>query len=55
MQINSYLSFNGNCEEAFNFYARCLGGQVGGLFRYGGTPMAGDVPPEMPIRSCTGR
>ncbi len=47
MQINPYLNFNGNCEEAFNFYARCLGGKVGTLFRYGGTPMAGDVPPEM--------
>ena len=46
MQINPYLSFNGNCEEAFNFYAQCLGGQVSALFRYGESPMASDVPPE---------
>jgi PhnB protein len=25
--INTYLNFNGNCEEAFNFYASVFGGQ----------------------------
>jgi PhnB protein len=25
--INAYLTFNGNCEEAFNFYASVFGGQ----------------------------
>lgn len=44
MHVHPYLSFNGTCEEAFGAYARCLGGTVGELFRYGGTPMAGDVP-----------
>jgi PhnB protein len=44
MQIHPYLSFNGNCEEAFTAYAKCLGGEVGELFRYGGSPMAGDMP-----------
>ena len=46
MQIQTYLSFNGQCEEAFTFYARCFGGQVGHLFRYGGSPMAESVPPD---------
>lgn len=46
MQIQPYLSFNGQCEEAFTFYARCFGGQVGQLFRYGGSPMAGQAPPD---------
>lgn len=45
MQIQTYLSFNGQCEEAFTLYARCFGGQVGHLFKYGGSPMADSVPP----------
>ena len=24
MQINTYLNFGGNCEEAFKFYEHCL-------------------------------
>ena len=28
MQISPYLSFKGNCEAAFNFYERCLGGRA---------------------------
>ena len=46
MQITPYLSFKGDCEEAFTFYAKCLGGQLGGLFRYAGSPMADQVPPD---------
>ena len=44
MQVAPYLSFDGDCEEAFAFYARCLGGQVRDLFRYGGSPMEGEMP-----------
>ena len=43
MQMNPYLSFDGRCEAAFAFYARCLGGQLGAIFRYGGSPMADQV------------
>lgn len=39
MQIDCYLSFAGNCEEALNFYAQCLGGKVTTLMRWGGSPM----------------
>jgi PhnB protein len=46
MQMSPYLSFNGDCEAAFNFYEQCLGGQLGELFRYGGTPMAVDAPAD---------
>ena len=46
MQINPYLSFQGDCETAFKFYERCLGGKVGEIFRYRGTPLAGQVPPD---------
>jgi len=44
MQIAPYLSFEGQCEEAFKFYEQCLGGQLGGIFRYGGSPMADQAP-----------
>ena len=46
VQMNPYLSFKGDCEAAFTFYERCLGGQLGTLFRYGGTPLADQVPPD---------
>jgi len=46
MQVNAYLSFKGECEAAFKFYEQCLGGQLGTIFRYAGTPLAGDVPAD---------
>ena len=46
MQMTPYLSFNGHCEEAFRLYARCLGGQLGAIFRYAGTPLADQVPAD---------
>jgi PhnB protein len=46
MQVQPYLSFKGDCEAAFKLYERCLGGQIGTIFRYGGSPMADQVPPE---------
>src|SRR3954467_15640464 len=39
MQIDCYLSFDGRCEEALNFYAQCLGGKVTTLMRFEGSPM----------------
>lgn len=44
MQMAPYLSFKGDCEAAFTFYEQSLGGRIGTLFRYGGSPMEGDVP-----------
>ena len=44
MQIAPYLSFKGECEEAFKFYEQCLGGQLGAIFRYAGSPMADQAP-----------
>ena len=46
MQMNPYLSFKGDCEAAFKFYEQSLGGKLGSIFRYGGSPMAGDVPAD---------
>jgi len=46
MQVNPYLSFNGQCEAAFKVYEQCLGGQLGPIFRYAGSPMDGQVPAD---------
>jgi PhnB protein len=44
MKINAYLTFDGQCEAAFKFYAQCLGGTLEAMFTFGDTPAAGDVP-----------
>jgi PhnB protein len=46
MQINPYLYFNGNCEEAFKFYEKALGGQIHAMMTHEGTPAAEQAPPE---------
>ena len=46
MQVNTYLSFKGQCEAAFKFYEQSLGGQLGAIFRYAGTPFAETVPAD---------
>jgi len=43
MQMTTYLSFQGQCEEAIECYRDTLGARIGQLFRYGGTPMASHV------------
>ena len=46
ININSYLTFNGNCREAMTFYAACLGGEL--TFQtIGESPMAENMPPKM--------
>jgi PhnB protein len=42
--VTPYLNFNGNCEEAFNTYARIFGGKVAAVFHYEGSPMAARYP-----------
>jgi PhnB protein len=46
MKMNPYLSFNGNCAEAFKFYEQCLGGKIAMSMTYGESPMADQTPPE---------
>ena len=46
MQMNVYLSFNGECEAAFKFYEECLDAKLGQAFRYAGTPLADRVPAD---------
>jgi PhnB protein len=38
--------FSGQCEEAFRFYERVLGGQLLTLLTYGSSPLAEQVPLE---------
>ncbi|MBI1306894.1 MAG: VOC family protein [Bacteroidetes bacterium] len=35
---NIYLNFNGNCEEAFNFYRSVFGGEFGSINRFNEMP-----------------
>ena len=40
------LSFSGQCEAAFKFYERCLGGKISLMLTWGDSPMAKDAPEE---------
>lgn len=40
MQLNPYLTFNGQCEAAFKFYEQCLGGKIVMMMTHGESPMA---------------
>ena len=42
--INPYLSFNGNCEEAFNFYKSVFGGEFPYVGRFKEMPAEYKVP-----------
>ncbi|WP_294818322.1 VOC family protein [uncultured Flavobacterium sp.] len=39
---NTYLNFNGNCEEAFNFYKSVFGGDFTYMGRFGDMPESDD-------------
>lgn len=45
-QINPYISFNGNCEEAFNFYKSVFGGEFPYIGRYSEMPAEYNVEPK---------
>jgi PhnB protein len=47
MQVIPYLTFSGNCEEAFRHYAQVLGGNIGMMMKYEDMP---DTEPGMPGR-----
>ncbi|MBX2844036.1 MAG: VOC family protein [Flammeovirgaceae bacterium] len=42
--INPYLTFNGNCEEAFNLYKAVFGGEFTYIGRYGEMPPQAGMP-----------
>ena len=41
--IVAYVTFNGNTEEAFNFYASALGGKIINIQRFGDSPHGGQM------------
>ena len=46
MRVNPYLLFDGQCEAAFKFYAKCLGAKIEAMIPHEGTPAAQQVPAE---------
>jgi PhnB protein len=46
MQLNPYLIFAGQCEAAFKFYEKSLGGKSSMMMTYGESPMSEQVPPD---------
>ena len=57
MKLSPFISltFNGQCEAAFKFYERCLGGKIAFMLTWGASPMATDAPPEWGEKIFHGR
>jgi PhnB protein len=47
MKLNTYLNYGGNCEQAFRFYEKHLGGKITAMMTHGQQPPPNDVPPEL--------
>ncbi|HEX3372658.1 MAG TPA: VOC family protein [Edaphobacter sp.] len=45
MKLHTYLNFGGNCEEAFRFYEKNLGGKIEMMMRYADQPDPKNVAP----------
>ena len=45
MQLYPNLTFNGQCEEAFQLYEKCLGGKITFMMKYADAPSL-EHPPE---------
>jgi len=43
--VNAYLTFNGNCEAAFDFYKSVFGGEFPHVGRFGEMPPQEGMPP----------
>jgi len=41
MNVTPYIIFNGDCEDALNFYSKALGGEIKQLNRFEGSPAEG--------------
>ncbi len=42
MKLIPYIHFDGNAEEAMNFYAKALNGSIASIQRYGDAPVPSD-------------
>jgi PhnB protein len=47
MQLNPYLTFNGQCEAAFKFYEKHLKGKIEMMMAHKDSPAAEQTPPAM--------
>lgn len=47
MHLCTYLSFNGNCREAFEFYRDCLGGEITAMMTWAECPEGSEMPAEI--------
>jgi PhnB protein len=47
MQASPHLHFQGNCRDAFDFYAATLRGRIAFAMTYGESPAASQTPPEV--------
>jgi PhnB protein len=45
MKMNTYVNYGGNCEEAFKFYEKHLGGKIVSIFRWSQMPDAAKHTP----------
>jgi len=50
MNVSPYLSFNGNCAEAFKVYEKVLGGKNLYMMTYGDSPMKEQTAQELQKR-----
>src|SRR5262245_39835064 len=46
MQVNPYLHYNGNCEEALKYYQKVLGAKIEAMFPYESGPPDMPTPPD---------
>jgi PhnB protein len=44
MKLSTYLNYGGNCEQAFRFYEKHLGGKINFMMTHGQNPDASTVP-----------
>lgn len=55
MDLIPYLSFDGTCREAFEFYEHALGGKIQAVMTWGDSPMSADdcaAPADAVIHAC---
>ncbi|HEU4600581.1 MAG TPA: VOC family protein [Steroidobacteraceae bacterium] len=46
MRFSTHLIFDGQCREAFEFYATLLDAKIVTMLKFGESPLAEKVPPE---------
>jgi PhnB protein len=47
MKLNTYVNLGGKCAEAFRFYEKHLGGQIGMMMTHGEAPDQSRVRPDL--------